>query len=207
MAGRSLKAEGRHEDILPQIRGGPAPMLPGACHMGVLADFGALCNPDNLFNLTDRSGVMDRRSMLTGGSALLASAAVVKVALAAEEDPHAHHHHHDAASPAAALAAAASDCVQKGEACIAHCLVLLGDGDKDIAGCAQSVSQTLAICAALQSVANANSSYLAKLASVAKDACRDCAAECKKHADHHRQCKDCMESCEACARQCEKFAA
>ncbi len=148
---------------------------------------------------------MDRRELLSGG-ALLAVASLMNTAFAADEDPHAHHHH-DATSPAAALAAAASDCVQKGEACIAHCLVLLGDGDKDIAACAQSVVQTDAICAALQTAANANSKYLPKLAALAKEACRDCAAECKKHADHHQQCKDCMESCEACARECEKFAA
>lgn len=148
---------------------------------------------------------MDRRGLLSGG-AMLAAATLVKTAMAADEDPHAHHHH-EMASPAAALAAAASDCVQKGEACIEHCIVLLGDGDKDIAACAQSVSQTKAICAALQTAANANSKYLPRLAALAKDACRDCAAECKKHADHHSQCKDCMDSCEACARQCEKFAA
>ena len=147
---------------------------------------------------------MDRRSLLTG-SAVLATAAMVKTAFAAEEGAHPHHHH-DMASPAASLAAAASDCVQKGEACISHCLVLLGDGDKDIAACAQSVTQTKAICAALQTAANANSKYLPKLAALAKEACRDCAAECKKHADHHQQCKDCMESCEACARECEKFS-
>ena len=148
---------------------------------------------------------MDRRSLLSGG-ALLAAATMVTEAFAADEEPHAHHHH-DAPSPAVSLALAASDCIQKGEACIAHCLVLLGDGDKEVATCAQSVSQTTAICAALQRAANADSKYLPRLAALAKDACRDCAAECKKHADHHQQCKDCMESCEACARECERFAA
>jgi Cys-rich four helix bundle protein (predicted Tat secretion target) len=125
--------------------------------------------------------------------------------MAADEDPHAHHHH-EATSPAASLAAAASDCVQKGQACIDHCLVLQGDGDKDIAACAQSVTTTTALCAALQVNANANSKYLPKLAALARQACLDCAAECRKHADLHAQCKDCMESCEACARQCEKFS-
>jgi Cys-rich four helix bundle protein (predicted Tat secretion target) len=148
---------------------------------------------------------MDRRELLSGG-AMLATASLLNTAFAADEDPHAHHHH-DMASPAASLAAATADCVQKGQACIEHCLVLLGDGDQDIAACARSVTQTMAICGALQHVANANSKYLSRLAALAKDACRDCAAECKKHADHHKQCKDCMDSCEACARECDKFAA
>ncbi len=148
---------------------------------------------------------MDRREVLTGG-ALLAAAAMANTVFAAEEAMH-EHHHHDMPLPAASLAASASDCLQKGQVCIDHCLILLGDGDKAMAACAQSVTQMLAICTTLQRLANANSKYLPQMAKLAKEVCKDCEAECKKHADKHKQCKDCQESCAACAKECEKFAA
>ncbi len=148
---------------------------------------------------------MNRREMLAGGVALAAAAAAAR---AAEPAMHEHHHHHSSApSEAANLAVAAADCQQKGQVCIDHCLVLLGEGDKAMAACAQSVSQMLSVCAALQRLANANSKHLPHMAHVALGVCRDCEAECKKHADKHVQCKDCMESCAACARLCEKMAA
>jgi Cys-rich four helix bundle protein (predicted Tat secretion target) len=146
---------------------------------------------------------MDRREVLTGG-ALLAAAAMSNAVFAADEHEH---HHHAMPSPAANLAVSASDCLQKGQVCIDHCLVLLGDGDKAMAACAQSVTQMLAVCTALQRLANANSKYLPQMARLAKDVCKDCEAECKKHADKHKQCKDCQESCAACAKECEKFSA
>jgi Cys-rich four helix bundle protein (predicted Tat secretion target) len=146
---------------------------------------------------------MDRREVLTGG-ALLAAAAMAGTVFAADE--HAHHHH-AVAMPTAKLATSAADCLQTGQLCIDHCLVLLGDGDKVMAACAQSVSQMLAVCGALQRIANANSKYLPQMAKLAQDVCRDCAAECKKHADKHAECKNCMDSCNACADECKKFAA
>ena len=148
---------------------------------------------------------MDRREVLTG-SAFLAAAAMANVAFAADEHEH-EHHHHAMPSPSASLAIAASDCLQKGQLCIDHCLILLSEGDKAMAACAQSVTQMSAICTALQRLANANSKYLPQLARLARDVCRDCEAECKKHADKHAECKNCMESCGACAKECEKFAA
>ncbi len=148
---------------------------------------------------------MNRRELLLGGMAL-AGAAIVGNAQAAEHDMSMHDHHH--ASPAnTALAASASDCVQKGEVCLSHCLVLLGQGDKDMAACAQSVNQMLALCGALQQLANQNSKLLPKLAAIAMDACNQCEQACKKHADKHQECKACGESCAACAKECKKLAA
>lgn len=149
---------------------------------------------------------MNRRELLLGGMAL-AGAAVVGRAQAAEHnhDMMQHEHHH--AAPAnAALAAAASDCLQKGQVCISHCLVLLGQGDKEMASCAQSVNQMMALCGALQQLANQNSKQLPKLASLAMDACKQCEDECKKHADKHPECKVCGESCAACYKECKKIA-
>lgn len=75
-----------------------------------------------------------------------------------------------------------------------------------MAGCAQSVNQMLALCSALQQLANQNSKQLPKLASMAMDACRQCEDECKKHADKHEVCKACGESCAACYKECKKIA-
>lgn len=157
---------------------------------------------------------MNRRALLLGGLAM-AGTALAGRAIAAE---HQHDmsgmagmghdmgaHHHDA--PYAALALAASDCLQKGQACLSHCLVLLGEGDKAMAACAQSVNQMLALCAAVQQLANQNSKQLSRVAAIAMDACQQCEDECKKHADKHAVCKACGESCAACYKECKKLSA
>ena len=146
---------------------------------------------------------MNRREMLLGGMAL-AGAALVGSAQAAEHDHGMHEHHHAAGS--AALAASAADCVLKGEACLSHCLVLLGEGDKAMAECAQSVNQMLAVCNALQQLASQNSKQTARMAGIAMDACQQCEDICKKHAKH-AECKACGESCAACYLECKKIAA
>lgn len=147
---------------------------------------------------------MNRRELLLGGMAL-AGAALAGSAQAAEHDMSMHEHHH-AAPGHASLAASASDCIQKGEVCLSHCLVLLGDGDQEMAACAQSVNQMLALCGALQQLANQNSKLLPKLAAIAMDACNQCEEACKKHAGKHEQCKVCGERCAACAKECKKLA-
>ncbi len=144
---------------------------------------------------------MNRRELLLGGMAL-AGAAVVGRAQAATHE-HAHHH---GAPGYAGLSASIADCVQKGEVCLNHCLDLLGQGDKDMASCAKSVSQMLAVCGALRQLANQNSTHTAKLAAVAMDVCKQCEDECKKHAAKHESCKACGESCAACYKECQKVA-
>jgi len=108
---------------------------------------------------------MNRREALLSGAAL-AAATFVGYAKAAEME-----HHHHAAMVNAGLVAAAADCIQKGQVCLSHCLQLLGQGDKEMAACAKSVNQMLALCGALQSLANQESAYLPQLAKIAMDAC------------------------------------
>jgi Cys-rich four helix bundle protein (predicted Tat secretion target) len=148
---------------------------------------------------------VDRREILTGG-ALLAAAAMTKVALAADEHEHEHHHHHDMPMAYAALLTAASDCLLKGQICSDHCLISLGEGDTAMAECAKAVAQMMATCGALQRLASSGSKYVPQMARLARDVCKDCEAACKKHADKHTQCKDCMESCANCAKECEKVS-
>jgi Cys-rich four helix bundle protein (predicted Tat secretion target) len=147
---------------------------------------------------------MNRREVLLSSAALAGAALVGRAQAAEKENAHEHHHHDMSAN--AALISAAADCVQKGQVCLNHCLYLLGQGDKDMAACAKSVNQILALCGTLQQLANQESTYLPKLAAIAMDACKQCEDECKKHADKHEACKACGESCAACYKECKKIA-
>jgi Cys-rich four helix bundle protein (predicted Tat secretion target) len=139
---------------------------------------------------------MDRRDFVLGGGLSLAAAAAV-----------AEHQH--GAAPAAdnALAHAASHCVQAADACLAHCLEMLGQGDKPLAACARSVTALRSVCDTLALLAAQPSPLLARYAAVAKQFCDDCEAECRKHADKHAVCKACAEACVDCAKECAKIAA
>lgn len=148
---------------------------------------------------------MNRREVLLG-SVALAGAAFMGRAQAAEMKMNHNHHDMTAMSANAGLVATAADCIQKGQVCLNHCLFLLGQGDKEMAACAKSVNQMLSLCGALQQLANQESTYLPKLATLAMDACKKCEDECKKHAKKHEACKACGESCVACAKECKKIA-
>jgi Cys-rich four helix bundle protein (predicted Tat secretion target) len=150
---------------------------------------------------------MDRREALTAVGAL--TLAALSSASFAEEEahPHEHHHHHEGASKYQPLIDAAASCVVKGEACLAHCLVLLGEGDSSMADCAKAVNQMLATCGALQNLASQGSRLVGAMAKVALDACGECEQACKQHADKHAECKACMESCAECVKQCKAFSA
>jgi Cys-rich four helix bundle protein (predicted Tat secretion target) len=141
---------------------------------------------------------MKRRDLLLTAGSLAASA------VAATADSPTATHIHEPVSP---LIQAASHCVQTGNVCSAHCLDLLAQGDTSIAGCARSVETLRTVCGSLAVLAAQKSPLLPRYASVAKEACDNCAQECRKHADMHAPCKACMESCETCARECARVAA
>jgi Cys-rich four helix bundle protein (predicted Tat secretion target) len=149
----------------------------------------------------------DRRDALFGTGLLAFSALATIERVSAQEGAPAetsqlHHGGHNQA-----LADSAGTCVSKGQACVSHCIRLLGSGNQDMAACATSVSQMLSLCTALQQLANQNSPHVPALARIALDACNDCAAECKKHADQHEPCKGCLESCRTCAKECRAVLA
>jgi Cys-rich four helix bundle protein (predicted Tat secretion target) len=105
------------------------------------------------------------------------------------------------------LLAAALDCLKAGETCLDHCIRTLSTGDKSMAECAGTVRAMLPMCRALADLTRLNSSHVKALAAVCAKVCRDCEAACKKHQNHHAECKACMESCQKCAAECEKVAA
>ena len=115
------------------------------------------------------------------------------------------HQHHGTSASTELLIDAINECVNKGEACMAHCLVLLGEGDKSVAGCAKSVNETLALCEGLRKVAAQGSPRAKVLARIVADACKDCEKECRKHETKHAECRDCAKACAACARECQSF--
>jgi Cys-rich four helix bundle protein (predicted Tat secretion target) len=147
---------------------------------------------------------MDRRTLIQTAASSATAAALTAFAAAASAqpaDPHAHHHHGAAMNEE--LIGSAIACLSTGEACLAHCLVLLGQGDKEMAACAQSVNQLLAICSALHKVAIQQGSALKDLARVAAKTCDECEKACRKHASKHAECKACADACADCVQQCK----
>ena len=144
---------------------------------------------------------MNRRDAFAGAGTLLMAAMASEAAAQGMAHDHSHMHMHG--SPRQDLINATSDCSAKAQVCLAHCVVLMGEGDKAMAGCAQAVNQTIALCNALQSLAAQESSLVPALAKVTLEACQACEKECRKHADKHVQCKDCAESCVACIKACK----
>ncbi len=118
-----------------------------------------------------------------------------------------HQHHHGGNARTARLVDALSDCISKGETCLAHCLVLLGEGERTLAACARSVSETIALCEGLRKLAAQGSPRAARVARIARAACLDCEKECRKHETKHAECRDCAKACAACAKECAAFAA
>lgn len=142
---------------------------------------------------------MDRREALQGVVSLTALAAATNAA--AQQEQHQHHH---AGGKYSALVEAAADCVKTGEICLAHCHVSLATGDKSLGECAKRVSELLAACHALRSLAAQNSRFVPRYAKLTMDVCNACEKECRKHAQHE-QCKACGESCAECAQECKKL--
>lgn len=144
---------------------------------------------------------MNRRELLVG------AAAIVAAATAADAIAETHQHEHGGAGKRnKALIKSAGECVETGQDCAHHCLVLLGEGDKSLAACAKSVSDLVAVCSALQQLASAESPYLAEMAKLSMKVCEDCEKECKKpEVAKHEECKACADACAACYKECRKI--
>jgi Cys-rich four helix bundle protein (predicted Tat secretion target) len=150
---------------------------------------------------------MQRRELLeiVAAAGVMATSAAVGAESTSPAAPPAHDHS-AATAKYRELIADTSRCVNTGEACVAHCLRLLGEGDKSLAACAKSVQDTIAGCTALRQLAAANSPHVAGLARVVAEICHDCETECRKH-EKHQVCRDCGDACAQCAKECQKAAA
>ncbi len=95
-------------------------------------------------------------------------------------------------------------CKLAAEVCLGHCIAELSNGDKSLGECASSTMEVIAACEAFISLASQNSNFTKKAAILCEEICNSCAKICKKHADHHKECKDCMDSCLACSKEMAK---
>ena len=132
---------------------------------------------------------ISRREMLLGVSA---AAAMAYAGSAISAMPGHDHTKHSAQIPD--LLDAVNNCLDKGQRCIAHCLVSFKEGDISLADCAAKVHEMEAICRAFSYLLSANSSYVKAYAGICEKACKDCEAECLKHKEHV-ECKACADAC------------
>jgi len=141
--------------------------------------------------------LMSRRDLLIGMGAAAAAAYAGNAASAMPEHDHSKH---TAQQPD--LLNAVNQCTDKGERCIAHCLVSFQEGDLELADCAAKVHEMQAICGAYSYLLAANSEYSRAYATVCKQVCEDCETECRKH-EKHIECEACADACDAVVEQIE----
>jgi Cys-rich four helix bundle protein (predicted Tat secretion target) len=148
---------------------------------------------------------MDRRDFITATGVAAGAVVLAREGRAAHHEQDHHGGHQGAANagtPRDALVRATAECIGRGEVCLAHCIDLLATGDTMLAECARRLNEMVALCGALRSIAAQDAPSLRALALVTDEACRTCEEECRKHEDHHAQCRDCAEACAACRREC-----
>jgi Cys-rich four helix bundle protein (predicted Tat secretion target) len=144
-------------------------------------------------------GTLNRRDVLLGIGA--AAVGIGALAHASEGGDHAGHgsqkkHDHSKHSPQQpTVLDAVNGCLDKGQRCIAHCLVAFQEGDTTLADCAAKVHEMQAICSAFSYLLAANSNHVKAAAALCEAVCDECADECRKH-DHHIECRECAEACE-----------
>ncbi len=144
---------------------------------------------------------MDRREFIaaTGTVAAAASASQAFAQMAAEEsDMHPPQYK--------AFEKATVECIATGNDCLRHCFGMYKMKDTSMAACADSVFQLVAACEALAALAAVNSEHTGHLAKVVEMVCNDCKKECDKF-PKIAVCTTCGDACKACAAECRKSAA
>lgn len=139
----------------------------------------------------DSSHSISRREVLLGMGAAAAMAYSGSAVSAMPEHDHSKH-----SSQLPELLNATNECLDKGQRCIAHCLVSFQEGDLMLADCASKVHEMQAVCSGFSYLLAANSTYIKDYAKVCEQVCIDCEKECRKH-EHHVECKQCAEACAA----------
>ena len=133
---------------------------------------------------------ISRRDILLGMGAAATFAYAGSAAAAMPEHDHSKH-----TAQQADVLSAANNCLDKGQRCIAHCLVSFTEGDTELADCAMKVHEMQEICSAFSYLLASNSSYVKEYSAICEKVCTDCAKECRKHEQHH-ECKACAEACD-----------
>jgi hypothetical protein len=99
-------------------------------------------------------------------------------------------------------------CAQVCRACADACLA--EEDVRDMRQCIRLDLDCAALCQALAEIAARRTGYneavIRLTLEACSQACRDCAMECGKHADHHEHCAMCRDACLACAKACDEVA-
>lgn len=150
---------------------------------------------------------MQRREMLKAVAGVVAVS--MTASLMAADEGHEHHHDHDASNGKgyAPLIDTSLDCIKTGEACLAHCLLLMREGDNQMAACAQSVVELLTTCDALMKLASQKSRFTPDQAKVTAEVCASCEEQCRKFENKHAECKACADACASCLKECKAIIA
>ena len=136
------------------------------------------------------NGVTRREVLVGAGMAALAMSSVANAA----QQGHKHDHEtHKVQQPE--LLGDVNACIDMGQRCIAHCLVMFQEGDTSVADCASKVHEMNAICGGFSYLLTANSNHSKAMAELCRTVCTECAEECRKHDEHH-ECRACAEACE-----------
>lgn len=139
------------------------------------------------------SGI-SRRKMLLGMTAATAAAFSGNALSGDSGHDHSHHDHSKHAPQQPDLLNAINICEDKGQLCIAHCLVSFTEGSTELAKCATKVQEMQAVCNAFSYLVVSNSKYTKEFSEVCAKICKDCEDECMKHKEHI-ECKACGEAC------------
>lgn len=154
------------------------------------------------------SQINDRSSTnLTRRTILHSAVAATMVAASGTTLASDHKHTHTTGPQHTELVNTALSCIDKGNACMNHCLQLFKVGDKSVAECAALVNEMLSMCNTLINLAANNSNHLVAFTKVCSAVCEDCEKECRKHEKHHAECKACADSCAECIKECNKLSA
>ena len=140
-------------------------------------------------NIVKKQALSRREVLLAMGAAATTAYAGTAVAAMPGHDHSKHKPQHGKVLDAANV------CLDKGQRCIAHCLVSFVEGDTELAECASKVHEMQAICGAFSYLVAANSEYSKEYSKICVKACDDCAKICREH-DEHFECRDCAEACD-----------
>lgn len=154
--------------------------------------------PDN--NNQPGRGINRREVLLAMGAAATAAYAGSATAAMAGHDHSKHKPQYED------VLDATNNCTDKGQRCIAHCLVSFVEGDTELAKCASKVHEMEAICDTFSYLVAANSDYLKEYSKICISACEDCEKVCREH-DEHFECKDCADACAALVKTIKKSIA
>jgi hypothetical protein len=117
---------------------------------------------------------------------------------------------HPQATPNEALARCIQECVGCALACTSCADACLAEEQvHDLVRCIRLNLDCADVCDATGRVLTRQTSFEPQLAqsmlAACAQACRICAEECERHAEHHEHCRVCAEACQRCEQACEEL--